>query len=151
MAEGNIPAISLPQATYRYGLVVKVQLFCWSSELPARSFVPVLRTPLYLVFLASRIVFAPKGFSVALSPSELRLTTTSAIRVWVPSGLTLKTLNVVALTVSVLIFSEKVAVRLVPRATFVARLSGAVPITAGLVVSTLTVVALEDAEVLLAA
>jgi hypothetical protein len=61
--------------------VVKVQLFCWASELPARSFVPVVSAPLYLVFLASKVIFVPKGFRVALSPSELRLTATSLIRV----------------------------------------------------------------------
>ena len=80
-----------------YGLVVKVQLFCWASELPATSFDPVVSTPLYLVFLASRVVFVPKGLSVALSPSELRLTTTSVICVWVPPALTLKSLKVVVL------------------------------------------------------
>ena len=79
--------------------MVKVQLFCWASELPARSFVPVVITPLYLVFLARRVVFAPKGLRVAVSPSELRLTTTSVICVWVPSELTLKSLKVVVLTV----------------------------------------------------
>ena len=49
------------------------------------------------------------------------------------------------------IFSEKVAVRLVPRPTFVAPLSGVVLLTMGCVVSTLTVTELETEEVLPAA
>ena len=63
-------------------------------------------TPLYLVLLARRVVFAPKGLRVAVSPSELRLTTTSVICVWVPSELTLKSLKVVVLTVGAHLLRE---------------------------------------------
>jgi hypothetical protein len=87
-AGGNIPALSSLRAASPYGLVVKVQLFCWASELPAKSFVPVVTTALYLVFGASTVVVVPKGLSFAVSPSELRLTTTSVIWVVLLSGLT---------------------------------------------------------------
>jgi hypothetical protein len=59
---GCSPALPLLHAPPLYDLVVKVQLSCWASELPARSFVSVVSTPLYLVFLASKVVFAPKAF-----------------------------------------------------------------------------------------
>ena len=95
----NTLALPLLHAPPLYDLVVKVQLLCWASELSARSFVPVVITPLYLVLLARRVVLAPKGFRVAVSPSELRLTTTSVICVWVPSVLASKSLKVVVLTV----------------------------------------------------
>jgi hypothetical protein len=67
----------------------------WSRGLPATSLAPVVITPLYLVPLAKCVVVdVPKGFRVAFSPSELRATVALVICVWVPSGLSLKSLKV---------------------------------------------------------
>src|SRR5215208_2743545 len=74
-------------------------------------------TPLYLVFAPSTVEDVPKGFSFATSPSVLLLTVTLVICVVLPSDLTLKSLKVELLIERGSIFSEKVAVRLVPRAT----------------------------------
>ena len=116
--------------------------------MPAKSRAPMVTTALYFVFCASTVVVFPKGLSLAFRLSELSVTTTSVIRVRLLSGLTLKSLNVVALMVEALIFSEKAAVRLVPRPTPVARLSGVVLFTVGLVISTVSVRASDTAEVL---
>ena len=118
---------------------MKVHVFCckpavvlWSSWLPATSLAPVVITALYLVFLAKCVVVeVPKGFRVATSPSVLRATVTLVICVWVPSGLSLKSLKVDLVMEAGSIFSEKVAVRLVERATPVAPAVGTVLMTLG--------------------
>ena len=123
---------------------MKVHVFCckpllgvwsWSSWLPARSLAPVLTTALYLVPLAKTVVEPPKGLSVAVSPSVLlRLTLTLVICV-VPLEVTFKSLNVVGFMEELIIFSEKVAVRLAEGATPVALAAGEVLVTLGEVVS----------------
>ena len=93
-------------------------------------------TALYLVPLAKCVVVdVPKGFSVATSPSVLRLTMTLVIWVWVPSELTLKSLKVDLLIEAGSIFSEKVAVRFEEGVTPVAPAVGTVLMTLGEVVS----------------
>ena len=123
---------------------MKVHAFCckplrvlfWSSWLSATSLAPVVITPLYLVPLAKCVVVdVPKGFSVAFSPSVLRLTLTFVICVWVPSELTLKSLKVEVVIEEAIIFSEKVAVRFEEGATPVAPAVGTVLMTLGEVVS----------------
>ena len=124
---------------------MKVHAFCckpllgdwsWSSWLPATSFAPVVTTALYLVPLAKTVVELPKGLSVAVSPSVLRLTLTLVICV-VPLEVTFKSLKVVAgvFMEEAIIFSEKVAMTLVEGATPVALAAGEVLVTLGRVVS----------------
>src|SRR5919112_2471536 len=109
---------------------------CWSRGLPASSLAPVVTTALYLLRLAKCVVVeVPKGFSVATSPSVLRPTVTLVICVWVPSGLTLKSLKVEVVMERGSIFSEKVAVRFDEGATPVAPALGTVLVTLGEVVS----------------
>ena len=97
----------------------------WSRRSPARSLAPVRDYSLVLVPLAKCVVVdVPKGLSVAFSPSALRLTPTLVICVVLPSGLTFKSLKVVAFREEVIIFSEKVAVRLAEGATPVALAAG---------------------------
>ena len=95
---------------------------------------PVVTTALYLVPLANTVVELPKGLSVAVSPSVLRLTLTLVICV-VPLEVTFKSLKVVGLMEEAIIFSEKVAVRLAEGATPVALAAGEVLVTLGAVVS----------------
>ena len=96
----------------------------WSSWLPASSLAPVVITPLYLVFAASRVEDVPKGLSFAVSPSVLRLTLTLVICVVLPSGFTLKSLKVDLVIERGSIFSEKVAATFVPLETSVAVAAG---------------------------
>src|ERR687898_3659953 len=91
----------------------------------------------YFVFLASNVDDAPKGSSVALSPSALNDTVTSVTCVG-PLDVTLKSLKVDWVRVVCLITSEKVAVREAPRATSVASLAGVVPFTLGAMLLTVT-------------
>jgi hypothetical protein len=103
--------------------------------LPATSLAPVLTTALYLAPLARLVVFEePKGSSVAVSPSALRLTLTLVICV-VPLEVTFNSLKVVGFREEVIIASEKVAVRLAEGATPVALAAGEVLVTLGEVVS----------------
>src|SRR5829696_7944596 len=91
----------------------------------------------YFVFLASNVDDAPKGSSVALSPSALNDTVTSVTCV-VPLDVTLKSLKVDWLRVVCFITSEKLAVREAPRATSVAAWAGVVPVTLGAMLLTAT-------------
>src|SRR5918992_797491 len=125
-----------------YLLTVKDQVFCckpvvvvfWSSWSPARSLAPVVTTALYLVPLAKTVVEDPKGLSVAVSPSMLRLTLTLVICV-VPLEVTFNSLKVVGFMEELIIFSEKVAVMLAEGAIPVAFAVGEVLVTLGDVVS----------------
>jgi hypothetical protein len=95
----------------------------------------VVTTALYLVPLAKCVVVdVPKGFSLALSPSVLRLTLTLVTCV-VPLEVTFKSLKVWVFMEELIIFSEKVAVRLTEGATPVALAVGEVLVTLGGVVS----------------
>ena len=89
---------------------------------------------LYLALLASVVADVPNGSSVAFRPSVLRETATFVTCV-VPVEVTLKSLKVDLVTVDFCIFSEKVVVTLAPGETPVALARGAVPLTAGFVVS----------------
>ena len=106
----------------------------WSRGLPATSLAPVLTKALYLVPLAKSVVELPKGLSVAVSPSVLRLTLTLVICV-VPLEVTLKSLKVVGFMEEAIMASEKVAVMLAEGATPVALAAGEVLVTLGEVVS----------------
>jgi hypothetical protein len=104
----------------------------WSRGLPVTSLAPVVTTALYLAPLVKFVVEVPKGLSVALTPSVLRLTV-SFVTWIVPLEVILKSLKVWALKEEVIIFSVKVAVRLVDGSTPVVLAVGTVLMTLGAV------------------